>query len=72
LEQVFHTKVLEVKYSDCQIIYKAVLGSKLSKSKIIWLQHQPQGWALQLGKDIDLRLLKAITFAIEHRLSGIK
>ena len=68
LEHVCHTKVMEVKYGSNRAIYKAALGSKFSKSAIVcWLQHQPQGWTLQLGQDIDQRLVTAITLAIDRR-----
>jgi hypothetical protein len=73
LEQTFHTKVMEVRYGNGQSLFKAVLGSNLSKgTTICWLQRQPQGWALQMGNDIDLGLLKAITFAIDHRKVNLK
>jgi hypothetical protein len=72
LEQIFHTKVMAVNYGDGQTIYKTVLGSKLNKSAAVcWLAKQPQGWVLQLGNDIELTLLKAITSAIEYQKSVI-
>jgi hypothetical protein len=66
LEQVFQTKVMKTTYRDNRSIYKIALGSKLSKStNICWLQSSPQGWTLQMGSDIKIDLINAITLAIE-------
>jgi hypothetical protein len=65
LEQVYHTKVLKVTYSGNQPLYKVALSSSISNSTpICWLQHQPQGWTMPLGQELDERLKQAITLAI--------
>jgi hypothetical protein len=65
LGHVYHTKVLKVTYSANQPLYKVALSSSISNNTpICWLQHQPQGWTMPLGQELEERLKQAITLAI--------
>ncbi|WP_208094465.1 hypothetical protein [Mucilaginibacter agri] len=66
-QQLHRTKVLRVGsgYRKPSYLYKVALNSRLSSdAKMCWLQQTPQGWNTLLG-NIDVKLLKAITSAIE-------
>jgi len=65
LGHVHLTKVLKVTYSGNQSLYKVALSSSISNSTpICWLQHQPKGWTMPLGQELDEKLKQAITLAI--------
>jgi len=65
LQQLYHTKVLKVTYRDKQSLYKVALSGRISNSaSICWLQHQPGGWSMLLGQELDEGLKRAITTAI--------
>lgn len=66
-QQLHRTKVLRVGsgYSKPAYVYKVALSSRLcSNAKMCWLQQTSEGWNTLLGK-LDVKLLKAITSAIE-------
>jgi hypothetical protein len=65
LGHVHHTKVLKVTYSGNQFLYKVALSSSISNgTPICWLEHQPQGWTMLLGQELDEKLKQAVTLAI--------
>src|SRR5580704_14258177 len=65
LQQLYHTKVLKVTYRDKQSLYKVALNGSISDSvPICWLQHQPGGWSMLLGQELNEGLIRAITTAI--------
>jgi hypothetical protein len=66
LKQIYHTKALKAAHGDGDPFYKVVLSSGISpNASICWLQQRPQGWIILLGPDLDERLKRAITSAIE-------
>ncbi|MDB5110531.1 MAG: hypothetical protein JWR67_1645 [Mucilaginibacter sp.] len=68
LGEMYDTKVMKVKYYAKEAMYKVALSSKLSNvSNICWLQRQQQRWVLKLGRDIDQRLINAITSALDSQ-----
>lgn len=68
LKKSCYTKVMKVIYRDDRFIYKVVLSSLVNPgSRICWLQLNGQGWTTLLGKDIDERLIQAITLAIDSQ-----
>lgn len=49
-------------------IYKVALSSRLSnESRVCWLQNTAEGWVTLLGDTLDIKLVKAITSAIEDQ-----
>ena len=69
LQQLYHTKVLKVTYRDKQSLYKVALTGRISNSaSICWLQHQPRGWSMLLGQELNEGLIRAITTG--HRVPG--
>ena len=65
LGHIYHTKVLKVTYRSIESMYKVVLNNSISNNTpICWLQHEPQGWTISLGQELEERLLGAITTAI--------
>jgi hypothetical protein len=68
-QQLHRTKVLRIGsgYKKPVYMYKVVLNSRLSngEAKLCWLQQNEKNWDVLLGNNIDSKLLKAITTAIE-------
>lgn len=63
---VYHVKVLKIIYKSNESIYKIVLSSQISDNiRICWLQHELQGWIILIGHNLDKRLIRSITSAIE-------
>jgi hypothetical protein len=65
LHKIADIKVLKMVYPDKDVIYKIVLNSSFNQPvRDCWLQHQPQGWVILLGHQLDQHLVNAITTAI--------
>lgn len=63
---VYHVKVLKIIYNSNESIYKIVLSSQINDNiRICWLQHELQGWIILIGHNLDKRLIRSITSAIE-------
>lgn len=66
LQNIVRLNVLKVWNRGDESMYKILLGSKLSKSTgMCWLQHRQQDWIILLGHELDEKLKRAITSAIE-------
>ncbi|HEY8660186.1 MAG TPA: hypothetical protein VIL78_14230 [Hanamia sp.] len=68
LLHAYHVKVLKIIYRGNESIYKIVLSSQISDNiRVCWLQHELQGWIILIGHNLDKRLIRTLTSAIESQ-----
>ena len=66
--RVIETQAMKTCYRNKQFICKIALNSSISSElNMCWLQHQPQGWELLLGHQLDKQLVSAIIAALKCR-----
>ena len=66
LKKAYRTNVMKVIYSDREAMYKVVMPSDLNNGTIVhWLQRLDQKWNILLGEDMEVKLLKSVTTAID-------
>ena len=67
LKKAYRTKVMKVLYADREAMYKVVMPGAINGGTIVhWLQRKNNNWAVLLGEELDSKLLKAVTSAIDY------
>lgn len=65
-QKAYRTKVMKVLYADKDALYKVVMPCSLNNGTTMhWLQRQGKNWAVIIGEELDSKLLKAVTAAID-------